>query len=77
MLPDAVLVQDEPHLMEVRGGGRDPRARVLAHELGHVFGLFHAPERDRLMFGGSTGVRVTDSDVATAARFITTTRARR
>lgn len=65
MLPDAVFVQDEPRLVQVAGGGHDARARVLAHELGHVFGLFHAPERDRLMFGGSNGVRVTDRDVAT------------
>jgi hypothetical protein len=76
MQPDAVFVQDEPHLREVAGGGHDPRARVLAHELGHVFGLFHASEPDRLMSGGSTGVRVTDSDVATVVRFVIETPAR-
>jgi len=70
MVPDAVFVQDAPHLREVAGGGHDPRARVLAHELGHVFGLFHASEPDRLMSGGSTGVRVTDSDIATVGRFV-------
>jgi len=74
MMPDAVFVQDEPHLREAAGGGHDPRARVLAHELGHAFGLFgHAPEPDRLMFGGSTGVRVTDSDIATAVHFVRNT----
>jgi hypothetical protein len=70
MVPDAVFVQDDPHLREVAGGGHDSRARVLAHELGHVFGLFHASEPDRLMSGGSTGVRVTESDIATVVRFV-------
>jgi hypothetical protein len=72
MVPDAVFVQDRPQLTEVPGGGREPRARVLAHELGHAFGLFHAGERDQLMFPGSTGVRLTESEIATAVIFITT-----
>ncbi len=70
--PNGVFVQDHPHLREVAGGAREPRARVLAHELGHSFGLAgHADEPDRLMFGGSTGVRLTDSEIATAVHFVT------
>jgi hypothetical protein len=30
MVPDAVFVQDDPHLREVAGGGHDPRARFGA-----------------------------------------------
>jgi hypothetical protein len=72
MATDAMFVQDEPQLMQVPGGGREPRARVLAHELGHTLGLLgHAPERDQLMFPGSTGVRLTESEIETASQFIT------
>lgn len=68
--PDAVFVQDQPHLREVPGGDREPRARVLAHEIGHTLGLFHAPEPGQLMFGGSSGVRLTESEIATARHSI-------
>ena len=71
MPPNAIFVQDNPRLRDVAGGAHDPRARVMAHELGHVFGLFHVDEPDRLMFGGSTGTRVTDSETATAVNFMT------
>ena len=76
MPPDAIFVQDKPRLRGVAGAPHDPRARVMAHELGHVFGLFHVDEPDRLMFGGSTGTRVTDSETATAVDFIRAQRRR-
>ena len=71
--PDAVFVQDHPHLKEVAGGGGEPRARVLAHEIGHTLGLFHAAERNQLMFPGSTGVRLDASEIATARHSIAAT----
>ena len=71
MPPNAIFVQDHPQLREVAGGGREPRARVMAHELGHVFGLFHAIDPDQLMFGGSTGVRLTETEISTAVELIT------
>jgi hypothetical protein len=70
MPPNAVFVQDAPHLRTVAGRAVEPRARVMAHELGHVFGLFHTTEPDQLMFGGSTGVQLTATDMSTADQFI-------
>jgi hypothetical protein len=69
--PDAVFVQDQPRLREVPGGGREPRARTLSHEIGHTLGLFHASEGNKLMSPGSTGVRLTESEIATARHSIT------
>ena len=71
MAPDAIFVQDQPRLTAVPGGGDAPRARVLAHELGHAVGLLgHASEPDHLMFPGSAGVRLGDDEIATAVQFV-------
>ena len=44
--------------------------RVSSHEIGHLLGLHHAADDpDRLMFSGTNGMALTDSEIA-AARYV-------
>jgi len=68
------VVKDEPDLVPVPNDGQfsteDSVARVSCHELGHILGLNHfrlpESEKDRLMYSGSKGIRLTPGEISIA-----------
>ena len=61
--PTAIFLRTRPELRKVPDGSKSPLARVLAHELGHAFGLAHAQPYTRLMCPGTTGTELAESEI--------------
>ncbi len=52
------IVADQPTVLD---------ERVSAHEIGHILGLHHTlQDRERLMFPGTNGIRLTPEEIAVA-----------
>lgn len=63
-----VFVKETARLEKVKGGGDDPVARVLAHELGHALNLDHRQETYNLMASGTTGITLNAEEIKTARK---------
>jgi hypothetical protein len=60
---DAALAKEKPELEEVKGGSKDPLARVAARGLGQALGLAGRADQIGLLSSGTNGVALNESEV--------------
>ena len=65
-LKEGMFVKDTASLKKVEGGIDEPIPRVTSHELGHALTLQHCQTPTHLMFRGTTGTQLDESEIQQA-----------
>src|SRR5262245_7235368 len=65
-LKEGMFVKDTASLKKVEGGIDEPIPRVTSHELGHALTLQHCQTPTNLMFRGTTGTTLDESEIQQA-----------
>lgn len=65
---EPVVVCEKPDFTKVKGGAKNPVARVAAHELGHVLGLQHRQDHTNLMASARNGFSLNNQEIKDARK---------
>jgi hypothetical protein len=65
-LVEGMFVKDTASLKKVEGGIDEPIPRVTSHELGHALTLQHCQTSTHLMFRGTTGTNLDETEIKQA-----------
>lgn len=65
---EPVVVSETPDFTKVKGGAKNPVARVTAHELGHVLFLQHRQDHTNLMASARNGVSLNNQEIKDARK---------
>jgi hypothetical protein len=63
---EPVVVCEAPQFTKVKGGAKNPVARVAAHELGHALGLQHRQDHTNLMASARNGFSLNKQEIKDA-----------